>query len=420
MSSQAFPPGNVTLSAGQRKRLFVASCVALMTTAMVFSVRAATLDDLGAQFHVNKQLVGIFAGKAFLGFAAAILIGGPLCDALGMRALLCAAWFLHISGVLLIIFAPTYGVLESATFVVGLGNGLVEGVINPLVATAYAEVKTQKLNILHAWWPGGLIIGGLAAYALTRLGLGWQAKMATILIPAIIYGLMIVGQKFPATERVASGVSASEMFREAIRPMFLLLASCMVLTAATELAPNQWMESVLRNIAHTPGILVLVYISGLMFIMRNFAGTIARKISPIGLMLGCSALSGIGLLALSCAYNALTAFAAATVFAAGVSYFWPTMLGITSERFPKGGALLLSVMGAIGNIAVDRVLPLMGRIYDRYGAAQSFRYITVAPLVLVFVFGLMFLYYKAHGGYRAVRIQGETKPGQTNRSFVAG
>src|SRR2546429_7934558 len=95
-----------------------------MTTAMVFSVRAATLDDLGAQFHVNKQLVGIFAGKAFLGFAAAILIGGPLCDALGMRALLCAAWFLHISGVLVIIFAPSYGVLELATFVVGLGNGL--------------------------------------------------------------------------------------------------------------------------------------------------------------------------------------------------------------------------------------------------------------------------------------------------------
>ena len=419
MSSQAFPPENVTLSAGQRKRLFVASCMALMTTAMVFSVRAATLDDLGAQFHVNKQLVGIFAGKAFLGFAAAILIGGPLCDALGMRALLCAAWFLHISGVLVIIFAPSYGVLELATFVVGLGNGLVEGVINPLVATAYPEVKTQKLNILHAWWPGGLIIGGLAPYALTRLGLGWQAKMASILVPAIIYGLMIVGQKFPATERVASGVSASEMFREAIRPMFLLLASCMVLTAATELAPNQWMESVLRNIAHTPGILVLVYISGLMFIMRNFAGTVARKISPIGLMLGCSALSGIGLFALSYAYNAFTAFAAATVFAAGVCYFWPTMLGITSELFPKGGALLLRVMGAIGNIAVDRALPLMGRIYDRYGAAQSFRYVTVAPLVLVFVFGLMFLYYKTHGGYRAVKIQRGTKPGQTNRSFVA-
>lgn len=423
MSTPTLPPGNITftLSAAQRRRLFIASCIALMTTAMVFSIRAAVLDDLGAHFHVNKQLVGIFAGKAFLGFAAAILIGGPLCDALGMRALLGVAWFLHISAVLLTIFAPSYGVLEAATFAVGLGNGLVEGVINPLIATVYADEKTHKLNMLHAWWPGGLIIGGLAAYTLTRLGLGWQIKMATILVPAMIYGLMIVGQKFPPTERVASGVSAAQMFREAMRPMFLLLACCMVLTAATELAPNQWMESVLRNIAHTPGILVLVYISGLMFAMRFFAGTIARHISPITLMLACSALAAAGLLALSYAYDVITAFAAATIFAAGVSYFWPTMLAITSERFPKGGALLLSVMGAIGNLAVDRALPVMGRIYDRYGAAQSFRYVTVAPLVLVCVFAAMVFYYKAQGGYRALRIKQEAEPTpHTKSSLVAG
>lgn len=392
----------------QRKRLFIASCVALATTAMVFSVRAAILDDLGAHFQVNKELVGIFAGKAFLGFAAAILIGGPLCDWLGMRTLLGVGWLLHVSGVLLTIFAPSYGVLEAATFIVGLGNGLVEGVINPLAATIYSDQKTHKLNVLHAWWPGGLIIGGLSAYGLTKFGFGWQIKMLIILIPAVIYGVMIVGQKFPATERVTSGVSAREMFREALRPMFLLLAFCMVLTATTELAPNQWMESVLRNIAHTPGILVLVYISGLMFVMRHFAGAIAHKISPIGLLLGCAVFSAIGLFALSYAYDAFTAFAAATVFGIGVCYFWPTMLGVTSELFPRGGALLLGLMGAIGNIAVDRALPLMGSIYDEYGAAQAFRYITIAPILLVVIFGAMFVYYRATGGYRAVKIeQGE-------------
>jgi len=418
VSTQTIGAGSLLLSAGQRKRLFVASCIALMTTAMMFSIRAAILDDLGAHFHVNKELVGIFAGKAFLGFAAAILIGGPLCDALGMRVLLSVAWLLHISGVLLTIFAPNYVVLELATFVVGLGNGLVEGVINPLIATVYADEKTQRLNMLHAWWPGGLIIGGLAAYALTQLGLGWQIKMATILTPAIVYGWMIVGQKFPATERVASGVSAREMFQEVLRPMFLLLAFCMVLTAATELAPNQWMESVLRNIAHTPGILVLVYISGLMFVMRFFAGPIARKVSPIGLLLGCSALSGIGLFALSYAHDALTAFAAATIFGIGVCCFWPTMLAITSEQFPRGGALLLGLMGAIGNMSVNRALPLMGRIYDQYGAAQSFRYITAAPIVLVCVFGAMLLYYKAQGGYRAVKIKQGADAEQMNRAVV--
>ena len=394
------------LSSTHRRRLFVASCFALITTSMVFSIRAAVLDDLGLHFHVNKELVGIFAGKAFLGFAAAILVGGPLCDALGMRSLLAIAWVLHVSGVLLTIFAPGYTVLESATFIIGLGNGLIEGIINPLVATIYSEQKTHKLNVLHAWWPGGLIIGGLSAYALTKFGVGWQIKMALILIPAAIYGVMIVGQKFPATERVASGVSMAEMFRESLRPLFLLLAFCMVLTAVTELAPNQWMESVLRNIAHTPGILVLVYISGLMFVMRFFAGPIAHKISPVGLMLGCSILAAVGLYALSYAYNTLTAFAAATVFGLGVCYFWPTMLAITSEQFPKGGALLLSLMGAIGNVAIDRALPVMGKIYDQYGAAMAFRYVTIAPIVLICIFALVLVYHRAKGGYRAVKIEG--------------
>jgi len=411
VNTQAVKQGNGTLSAGQRRRLFIASCLALLTTAMVFSIRAAILDDLGAYFHVNRELVGIFAGKAFLGFAAAIVIGGPLCDALGMRSLLSIACLLHIAGVSLTIFAPSYGVLKSATFIVGLGNGLVEGVINPLIATVYAEEKTHKLNMLHAWWPGGLIIGGLAAYALTALGLGWKIKMGIILIPALFYGAMTLVQKFPATERVASGVSAVEMFREGLRPMFLLLAFCMVLTASTELAPNQWMQSVLWNIAHTPGILVLVYISGLMFVLRFFAGPIAHKVSPVGLMLGCAALASAGLFALSYAHNALTAFAAATVFGIGVCYFWPTMLGITSEQFPKGGALLLGVMGGIGNVAVDQALPLMGRIYDEHGAAQAFRYATIAPIVLVGIFGGMFLYYQARGGYRAVELK-QTAPAE--------
>jgi len=144
-----------------------------------------------------------------------------------------------------------------------------------------------------------------------------------------------------------------------------------------------------------------------MFVMRFFAGPLAGRVSPIGLLVGCSLLSSIGLFALSYAYNAFTAFAAATVFGVGVCYFWPTMLGITSEQFPKGGALLLSVMGAIGNAAVDRALPLMGKAYDRYGAAQAFRYLTIAPIVLFFVFGAMLLYYKARGGYQAVHINRE-------------
>jgi hypothetical protein len=197
----------------------------------------------------------------------------------------------------------------------------------------------------------------------------WQVKMGLLLIPLAIYGLMCIGQKFPETERVQHNVSTGTMFLQALRPMFLLWAFCMLLTASTELGPNQWQESVLKRTTGGGagiGTLIFVYTSGLMFVMRFFAGPIAHKLSPVG-MLTCSAiLSALGLYWLSYADNAVTAFAAATVFGVGIAYFWPTMLGVTAERFPKGGALLLGLMGCFGNLAISQALPQMGAIYDSY------------------------------------------------------
>jgi MFS family permease len=271
-----------------------------------------------------------------------------------------------------------------ATFLVGSGNGLVEIAINPLAATLYPKQKTHYLNLLHAWWPGGLILSGLLASFLINplLGLdapqvdaataslGWKLKTALLLVPLAIYGLMCLGQKFPVTERVQANVSTGDMFLEVLRPMFLLWAVCMLLTASTELGPNQWQESVLTRTAKVSGTLVFVYTSGLMFVMRFFAGPLAHRLSPVG-MLACSAvLAAAGLFWLSDVHTPVMAFVAATVFGIGIAYFWPTMLGVTAERFPKGGALLLGLMGCFGNIAISQVLPQMGAIYDSYTVAS--------------------------------------------------
>src|SRR5437667_2950350 len=202
-----------------RRRPFAISCVALVTTAMAFSIRGDVLDALGVDFHLNHEQLGVLLSPAFWGFTLSILIGGSMVDYLGMRRLLVLSSLGYMVAPLLIIFAPRptaavtpyytepgFILLYTGMLMLGLCQGLVEGVINPLTATIYADQKTHRLNVLHAWWPGGLIIGGLSAYALTRLGFGWQVKMGLILIPAVVYGLMTLGQKFPATERVASGV----------------------------------------------------------------------------------------------------------------------------------------------------------------------------------------------------------------------
>jgi MFS family permease len=287
---------------------------------MTFAVRGDILGTWGTEFSLNNQNIGWITGMAFWGFALSTIIGGAIVDFIGLKAMLVLAFATHVSGIIVTIFAGGFWTL--------------------FVGTAYPNQKTAKLNLFHVWFPGGIVIGGLAAYFLTTIGLGWQIKMAIILIPTLIYGAMFLGLRIPDTERVAAGISNSGMFREALKPMFLVLAFAMLLTASTELGTNQWLPEILTNTAAVSGILILVWINGLMAIGRTFAGQIVGKISPIGLLLGSAAASLVGLLLLSVANSAIFAFGAATIFAIGICYFWPTMLGVTSERFPAGGALL--------------------------------------------------------------------------------
>jgi MFS family permease len=391
------------------KRLFLASCLTMIVLGMVFAIRGDTIDALRTEFSLTNEQLGWISGAAFWGFLASILVGGQLCDLLGMGRLLGLAFLGHTGGVLLTIFASGFWTLWIATLAIGLANGFVEASINPLIATAYPDRKTQRLNALHAWFPGGIVIGGLAAYLLTFMRIGWQTKTALILLPTLAYGLMYLGQKFPATERVQSGVSTGAMYRELLRPSFLFLAVCMLLTASTELGPNQWIPAILTNTAGMQGILVLVWINGLMALGRLVAGPLMHRLSSLGVLNVAAILAAIGLFALSFATTPAVALAAATVFAFGITYFWPTMLGLTSERFPSGGAVALAIMGGAGNLSVAITLPLIGRIYDVKGPQLALRYVTILPLLLIGAFAIMRLMDRARGGHHAVMQEAQSR-----------
>ncbi len=407
-----------------RSQLFVASCVALIVTAMSFAIRGDIMVDLEAQFALSKSQLGWISGTAFWGFTLAMVFGGPLCDVLGMKRLVVFAFVGHLAGILVTIFADGFGMLYAGTLLIGIANGFVEAACNPLIATVYPTEKTKKLNQFHVWFPGGIVIGGLAAYGLSEAGMGWQWKMGVMLVPLAIYGIMFLPQKLPVTERVASGVSTKSMFSECLRPLFIVMVLAMLLTASSELGPNQWIPNILTFTAGVAGILVLVWINGLMAIGRQFAGPVVHRLSPSGVLLASAAITTLGLFLLSQVSTPVGVFSAATVFAIGVCYFWPTMLGFVAERLPKTGALGLSIMGGAGMLSVSLILPFMGQVYDdrtaeavpapytvdaiktadaespegavwaeaqAVGGASTLQVVTVLPAVLIVVFAGIFI-----------------------------
>jgi MFS family permease len=428
-----------------KSKLFLISIIALVTAGVSFSMRSSIATALRTTFFdpINathsEQMIGSVLGIASLGFAITIAVGSPLCDYLGMGTLLMLSSFCFMAGTLVVDFAgqlatgeSVYWVLWGGVLLLGVGWGLVEAVINPLITTLYPDEKTAKLNSLHAWWPGGLIIGGLLGLLLDKMDLNWQMKIGATLLPALAFLLLTIGTKFPPTERVASGVSTGQMFKELLRPMFVVWFLSMFLTAASELAPGQWVDNALTRTVGMRGIWLLIYVSALMFVMRHFAGGIAHKLSPVGLLWCSSLLASLGLVALSFANSPVTGLLAATVWGTGVCYMWPTMLACSSERFPRGGALLIGLMGTAGNLSVSFVLPQMGAIFDRakvelaggqtafsllektggselerilgIAAQRSFLYVAILPAVLLVVFGAIWLYERSKGGFKQVKL----------------
>ncbi|GAB3291890.1 MFS transporter [Parahaliea aestuarii] len=409
-------------------RLFLIGNLSIFMIGLGFAVRASIAADLQRDiFDVldvanSAAMVGEALGITFTGFALTLLFGSALVDLIGMRAMLLLSAAGYVLGSLLVLAAAWMPVSDSSYWLVlfgllltGLGWGAVEAASNPLVASLYPEEKTHRLNILHAWWPAGIVVGGLAGVALAALGWSWQVNLLLLIVPGLVMAVLVMGTEFPVTERVASGVSYGEMFGELKRqPMFFLWLICMFMTAAAELAPGQWVDLALSRVVGMDGILLLVYISALMFVMRHFAGPIAARISSVGLLWLSSVLAVIGLYGLARADSPATAFAAATVWGIGVCYMWPTMLGNVAERFPRGGALFLGLTGFCGGMAIQFVLPQLGAIFDRakleaaggaerlatlsgeeleavlrHASVESFSAVALIPLALIPVFAFI-------------------------------
>lgn len=346
----------------QPQKLFVASCMALLVTSLSFGIRAGILGGLGVEFHLDTKQLSIIAGTAFWGFPLAVVIGGFIVDVIGMKRLLLAAFILHLLGIVLTIFASGFWSLFISTLFIGMANGTVEAACNPLVATIFPDNKTTKLNHFHLWFPGGIVVGTLLVFLLSKVGLSWQLQVATMIIPTLIYGYLFLKLDFPVTERVASGVSSAQMYKSVLSPLFIVMFILMFGTAITELFTGQWIEVLLKNVTEN-SILILALTAGVQTLGRGVAGPVVHKISPTGVLLFSAIFSALGLYLLSHVSGNMI-FVAAFIFGMGVTYFWPTMLGFVSENIPQSGALGMNLMGGAGMFAVSVYMYFMGGFYD--------------------------------------------------------
>jgi MFS family permease len=357
---------------------------------MTFAFRARLETVFGpAGAGLTLEQLGYAFMPAFWGFTIAMVVGGPIVDFLGMRRGMIFAFVLHAIGIVGTLLASGFESLFAATVFMGLGNGMVEAVCNPLVASTYPDQKVKMLNRFHLWWPVGIVTGSILGYLVMDVaGLSWQLMVGLLFIPLIVYGYLFLGQSFPLTERVEMGVSHGDAVRSLFTPLYLFIGFCMLLSAATELGTTQRIESLL-SATGVNALLVLAYINGIMVIGRAYAGSMFKRIGTAGMLWFSSIFAFIGLWLLTTASGSFV-FVAAAVFAVGITYFWPTTLSFISENLPQSGAFGLSIMGGLGMLSVSVVLPIMGRIMDQSPGAGAIRIMSILPAILIVLYGGLF------------------------------
>ena len=349
-------------------KIFWASFLTLIAAGMGFAIRGDVLAEWSRIFGFTKTELGTITGGGLTGMAFTIIGFSLFADRVGYKLLLIGAFLLHVLSAIVTLAAtfvfeasgkdPTYWCLYIGMFMFSLANGMCEAAINPLVATLFPKKKTHYLNILHAGWPGGLILGGLLAFCFVGekskiVQLRWEIPMMFFLIPVLWYGFITIKERFPISEARAAGVKFGEMLAQFAAPVMLLLLVLHALVGYVELGTDSWITNIMGGYIRN-SVLLLVYTAGLMFVLRFFAGPIVERINPLGLLfvsalLGCTGLYMMG--SMLAAASTAGILVAATIYGVGKTFLWPTMLGVVGERFPRGGALTMGAMGGIGMLS---------------------------------------------------------------------
>jgi MFS family permease len=363
-----------------KSALFNGSCFALITTAFTFSIRAGILPQLGESFGLTAEQLGFINLMFFLGFPIAMIIGGLVYHTFGPKKIMSVAFICHTFGILLTIYAGGYSTLLISTLFIGIGNGCTEAACNPMIADMYSGNKMNKmLGRFHMWFPGGILVGSLISFFMTKMGMSWQAQMWVTMVPTIIYVILFFGKTFPKPQ-LEEANSLKLNVKAMLSPVYIFLFFCMALTAISEFGPGQWVSVVLSSSGAEP-MIILALTSGLMAFGRFFAGPVVHLLGQTGVLLAGSILATIGIYMFSTVTGPM-AYVAAVIFAMGVCYFWPVMIGSVAQRVPKSSALGMSIVGGVGMFSTAIFQPIIGGWIDSARAVNTAKGLTGSALEL--------------------------------------
>jgi len=342
-------------------RLFYGSCFALITTAFSFSIRAGVLPELGQTFNLTATQLGFINSMFFFGFPISMVLGGIFYDSIGPKRIMTIAFITHTIGILMTVFANGYIGLLISTLFIGLGNGCTEAACNPMIATSYSGKRMNTLlNRFHMWFPGGIVLGSLVSFAMTKLNLGWESQIWIIMVPTLIYAYVFYGQAFPESKKEVASLAGN--LKAMATPLFIFICACMTLTAISEFGPSQWAQLVLAKSGAEPMVIVALTF-GVSAFGRYFGGEFVHRFDQTGVLLGSAITTAIGITLLSTSTGPM-AYVAAVIFGMGVCYFWPNMIGFTAQKMPLTGAIGMSVVGAFGMLSTSIFQPIIGGWID--------------------------------------------------------
>ncbi|RKY05272.1 hypothetical protein DRP77_01490 [Candidatus Poribacteria bacterium] len=366
------------------RRAILSSYISMVAIAVVVNAPPVCLTSIKAELGLTDSQGGALLSALFWGFALTILITGPLADRFGVKPFLLSASLLQIAGLAACSLSRSFGSMISGALLMGMGGGMLEVLVTPLICLLWPGNRTGAVNLCHSFYSSGAVLTVLSASLLLRAGVSWRVVYLAGTLPPILFGAGYLASPLPRTFLLSDGDGPD--LRALIGPLFALMLICMLLGGGTELGVAQWIPAYLEEAVGASklgGAFGLALFSGAMALGRMGMGGISAKIRPLTLL---------QLLSASCAllifFSSLARAVPVIALLFGflglcVAPFWPTIMAICSERFPGGGATMFTLLSAAGNGGGMIFPALVGLISDRAGLRVGIGTLALLPILLL-------------------------------------